>query len=58
MEIIQINKLLLHLQIIHILQQTTQEENNRIMHRDSQSLKIKQMIIILEMFLEAQRMKN
>jgi hypothetical protein len=57
MEIIQINRLLLHPQIILILLQIIQGENNRIMLRDSQLHKIKQVIIILLMFQEAQRMK-
>ena len=57
METIQINKLLLHPQIILILLQIIQGENNRIMLRDSQLHKIKLVIIILIMFQEAQRMK-
>lgn len=57
METIQINKLLLHPQIILILLQIIQGENNRIMLRDSQLHKIKLVIIILLMFQEAQRMK-
>jgi hypothetical protein len=57
METIQINKLLLHPQIILILLQIIQGENNRIMLRDSQLHKIKLLIIILLMFREAQRMK-
>lgn len=57
MEIIQINRLSLHPQIILILLQIIQGENNRIMLRDSQLHKIKLVIIILLMFQEAQRMK-
>ena len=57
METIQINKLLLHPQIILILLQIIQGENNRIMLRDNQLHKIKLVIIILLMFQEAQRMK-